>query len=191
MLRGWFQLDRWIFFPWLCFVKNYCDLTRFRVSGQCVQKTSRLLSLQGFSGESTVRENHPCADTSKMGWGVSILSNATTYHKSCSGLLSNSDNTQFFSTAWQLANLKVLKSFRIHFVPKTYSHSIEASFLHVWLCCLCVESSQDLSGHRSVSGKAAKLEKVSEMLHCFCCFVAQSTGVRNMTCAHCHRLLEK
>ena len=170
MLRGWFQLDRWIFFPWLCFVKNYCDLTRFRVSGQCVQKT---------------------ADTSKMGWGVSISSNATTYHKSCCGLLSNSDNTQFFSTAWQLANLKVLKSFRIHFVPKTYSHSIEASFLHVWLCCLCVESSQDLSGHRSVSGKAAKLEKVSEMLHCFCCFVAQSTGVRNMTFAHCHRLLEK
>ena len=63
-----------------------------------------------------------------MGWGVSILSNATTYHKSCSGLLSNSDNTQFFSTAWQLANLKVLKSFRIHFVPKSYCHLIEASF---------------------------------------------------------------
>ena len=55
-----------------------------------------------------------------MGWGVSISSNATTYHKSCCGLLSNSDNTQFFSTAWQLANLKVLKSFRIHFVPKSY-----------------------------------------------------------------------
>ena len=77
-----------------------------------------------------------------MGWGVSISSNATTYHKSCCGLLSNSDNTQFFSTAWQLANLKVLKSFRIHFVPKSYCRSIEASFNFACLVVLSLRGKQ-------------------------------------------------